>query len=638
VAVRKEGVVQVAQRRRSREAHLVDLLLAGRMSVEAVSDVVEAGLGAYALERLGEHAGDHSALLRSSRLMAGVRHSAIRRAVVELIGAWNDAGLDTLLYKGFYLAEFVYPDPSWRAYADVDLAVRSRTGADPRLTARLATDVARDLGFTVVWHVGEEPSVHSFHDQRYDGHELAQLIHPGTGVSVDAHRRLVHSNVSLRPQTDAGEVLTDRVWDAARTLDLGGVPAFEPAPIDSALVGLIAGRSWSGDRYALKPHDFLDLQILMRYGGFGREDMVSRARTLGLAATTKLFLSRCDPEAGVIDLPAPGWARVFAYDTLLAGERSHRGLAQAWAATLAAPGRARDIVRELPAAIRQAVRMRAGSGPTRPEPVEGPGGKPLDRRTWRATQVGVRRALKLLGLAPERNPELARACLHGSVARRGYAVSRVDVDGQTTFEYQGRALPLDQLGLSGEAKGQAAPSSTSGHARTPSTRPPQTRPPPTTPSSRLSSRLSTKMRRLMDMGWPGIWLRIEAFFLLRRIHAALGSKPFTEVRADLLRGRSATHTGAVGDGSARAHVDDGTPLGRAVESAARYVPGALCVAQALAGQVMLARRGSPSTIHFGFLRSKAGAVEGHAWLEVDGAVVVGDGPLEDFTRTATFES
>jgi hypothetical protein len=73
-------------------------------------------------------------------------------------------------------------------------------------------------------------------------------------------------------------------------------------------------------------------------------------------------------------------------------------------------------------------------------------------------------------------------------------------------------------------------------------------------------------------------------------------------------------------------------------AAARFVPGALCVAQALTGQVMLARRSQRSTIHFGFLRSPAGSVEGHAWLEVGDTVVVGDGPLETFTRTATFET
>lgn len=615
------------------ERYVKDLLVSGLLAQEGVGTVVEAGLAAYALDRSGEEGSavdsHDKALLRSARLLAGVRHAGIKRATSALVRAWHGAGIDTLLFKGFYLAEYVYPEPSWRAYSDVDVAVRSRSGQHPQELAAMAAEIAAANGFDVVWHLGETPSVHSFHDARYNGHELVQLAHSAAGFSVDAHRRLVHSNVSLRRQSGKGETLTRKVWEAAQRAELGGVPIYVPAAVDSALIGLIAARSWSGDRHVLRPHDFLDLEALMRLGGFGRDELLGRAADLGLTATTKLFLRRCDPLAGTLDLTAPSPARVFLYDTLLLGERGHRGLAQASAALLAAPAKTLAVLRELPAVSQQRARLAAGAGPVW-SVADTAQVKPLDREVWRSTQRGVRRAMRLQALAPERHGELALACLHGSLARRGYPLDRVEGAGRVWLEYQGRPLPLDLLGVGG----RGGVISSGGYAvgrRSPSPR----------PSAR---------QRLAAVGWSGAWMRLEALFLLRRVKAGLDARTFSAVRESLLG------SGSLGSGTSRsvagasrppvagrhtaAQPDDaqGRAVGRAVESAARFVPGALCVAQSLAGQVMLARRRQPSTIHFGFLRSPSGAVEGHAWLEVDGSVVVGDGPLDSFTRTATFQT
>ena len=140
-------------------------------------------------------------------------------------------------------------------------------------------------------------------------------------------------------------------------------------------------------------------------------------------------------------------------------------------------------------------------------------------------------------------------------------------------------------------------------------------------------------RRLKRIGWRGLTLRLEALLLLRHIMRGLRRRPFSEVREDLVPAAT-----LIGPAAQHGDQERAAPVGMAVASAARFVPGALCVSQALATQVMLARRGEPSVIHFGFLRSGSGGVEGHAWLEVDGTVVIGDGALDDFTRTATFET
>lgn len=135
--------------------------------------------------------------------------------------------------------------------------------------------------------------------------------------------------------------------------------------------------------------------------------------------------------------------------------------------------------------------------------------------------------------------------------------------------------------------------------------------------------------RLRKIGFAGVVYRVEALVLLRRINRELTRRPFKELQSEVSR-RAAP--------AGRTPAARAPDIGRAVESAARFVPGARCVAQSLAGQTMLARRGVPSTIQFGFRRGAQGAVEGHAWLEVSGQIVAGDGDLAGFTRTAVFET
>src|SRR5690606_41212376 len=83
-------------------------------------------------------------------------------------------------------------------------------------------------------------------------------------------------------------LITEKAWAAASRRQLDGTEAWIPVASDAALVGLIAGRSWSGDRYALRPHDLLDLQALMSTAGFGLAQLMERAEELGMARTTKL--------------------------------------------------------------------------------------------------------------------------------------------------------------------------------------------------------------------------------------------------------------------------------------------------------------------------------------------------------------
>jgi len=70
-------------------------------------------------------------------------------------------------------------------------------------------------------------------------------------------------------------------------------------------------------------------------------------------------------------------------------------------------------------------------------------------------------------------------------------------------------------------------------------------------------------------------------------------------------------------------------IGWAVGSAARFLPDATCLPQALAAEAILRRRGHPADLRLGVTRD-ANGVEAHAWVESYGRVIVGDGELERF--------
>jgi hypothetical protein len=69
----------------------------------------------------------------------------------------------------------------------------------------------------------------------------------------------------------------------------------------------------------------------------------------------------------------------------------------------------------------------------------------------------------------------------------------------------------------------------------------------------------------------------------------------------------------------------------AVETAARSIPKATCLTQALAAQVMLERTGEHPEIHLGVATDR-GAFEAHAWLELNGRPMVGDHELDRYAR------
>jgi hypothetical protein len=65
-------------------------------------------------------------------------------------------------------------------------------------------------------------------------------------------------------------------------------------------------------------------------------------------------------------------------------------------------------------------------------------------------------------------------------------------------------------------------------------------------------------------------------------------------------------------------------IGWAVRGISRYVPQASCLTQALATQVLLARRGYSSRLRIGVLNHPREGFAAHAWVEIDGEILVGE--------------
>jgi hypothetical protein len=82
-----------------------------------------------------------------------------------------------------------------------------------------------------------------------------------------------------------------------------------------------------------------------------------------------------------------------------------------------------------------------------------------------------------------------------------------------------------------------------------------------------------------------------------------------------------------------AHRDPAAPetarrIGWAVRNAARLVPGASCLTQALAAQYLLARAGCRAQLQVGVAQDPSGRLLAHAWLVSDGRVVIGGSSRE----------
>ncbi len=69
----------------------------------------------------------------------------------------------------------------------------------------------------------------------------------------------------------------------------------------------------------------------------------------------------------------------------------------------------------------------------------------------------------------------------------------------------------------------------------------------------------------------------------------------------------------------------------AATRASRVVPGAACLTQALAAQVLLERRGLPARVRIGVTHTEGARLLAHAWVESHGRIVLGGTEVSGYT-------
>ena len=286
--------------------HLPAFLLGRHHTIPPSAALRATHLAAYAYTVLP---GDHPrrAELREDFLAACARHHAIVRELAPLVAAWHAAGVDAMLFKGFHLAELVYPVAGARFHGDADVLVRPEHEAD-------AVRVATELGWVGEMH-------HAF------GHGVCNLYLPGGAAQVDLHRLVVHGLFSSSRRRS----VTHAIHSLASAVSWRDTVVRVPHPVDALLI-LVLQRGWGSERWRLKPQDVLDVRMLIERAGVTLEAARARARELGCARTLELFLERCDPTTGRVALSPPSRRDAMRRDAVTLVER--RAISRAHELTL----------------------------------------------------------------------------------------------------------------------------------------------------------------------------------------------------------------------------------------------------------------------------------------------------------------
>lgn len=134
----------------------------------------------------------------------------------------------------------------------------------------------------------------------------------------------------------------------------------------------------------------------------------------------------------------------------------------------------------------------------------------------------------------------------------------------------------------------------------------------------------TALRKLWRLPAEDRALLCEAAAWVVAIRVGLWALPFGAVRRIVCR---AGHRRVEAASAPEASVER---VVWAVRAASARVPRASCLTQALAARALLARRGLPSDLRIGVARSSENGIEGHAWLERNGRIVIGESEPERY--------
>jgi hypothetical protein len=135
-----------------------------------------------------------------------------------------------------------------------------------------------------------------------------------------------------------------------------------------------------------------------------------------------------------------------------------------------------------------------------------------------------------------------------------------------------------------------------------------------------------RLFRLLRYPLPKQWILVQVSILLILIRIALILLPFRTIsRFEQRMGRKEPDLNAHEDVSTR------RILWAISRTAGPILGDRACLTQALAGQILLKRRGVSTQMRIGVLKDGDGQFQAHAWLESDGQVLLG-GTVSDLKR------
>ena len=133
------------------------------------------------------------------------------------------------------------------------------------------------------------------------------------------------------------------------------------------------------------------------------------------------------------------------------------------------------------------------------------------------------------------------------------------------------------------------------------------------------------LRKFLSLPASERYILVRAFFLLIFIRLGLWLLPFRTLQRIMERLFPNPVT-------SYRHSPSPEKFSWAVISVSQYIPYATCLAQALTLQTLLSREGIHSDLGIGVARDDAALIAAHAWLEVDGLVVIGGQERDRYTQ------
>lgn len=393
---------QLIQQPSTPSAKLEPFLLNSSAGLPDLKVLKEHKVAAYAYSVLPETHASRAAL-QADFVFATMNHMKVKSSVQPLFKAWSDAGIKLLVFKGFYLAEFVYSVAAQRAYGDVDVLI------DPKDASR-ASLIAQNLGWVEAWQADDSNA-----SADLKRHEVLNLEHAHYPIRLDVHGLISHVTGQ---STQLQERLTKQIWAAATPVTWEDTKLYTPSLSDSALLGLVTTRSWSSDAWRLKVQDYLDLNLLKEQG-LSLHALKARAKELNCTQTLKLFLKRCDPYRKHLSLQQPSAKQKTNWEKQILLERGSPSLERFGRNSVQALA---DVTWALPSFLLavlfafQPSRLQVVLNPLKCEDQD------LRKVRLQRLERGIRAYLQVTGLAKLKTERLKTLALFVSLRRVGYPV------------------------------------------------------------------------------------------------------------------------------------------------------------------------------------------------------------------------